>query len=66
MIKLAQDRVGGRELPALLKRYGMPDAEADAVSEELKEKSNALGQDLILVMIMNQSTVFEPLEELAK
>jgi hypothetical protein len=65
VMKLAQDKFTARQLPDVFKKYGMDPARADKLADEMLTKGEAIGGDIILMMVAHQKDVFAPIQELA-
>lgn len=66
VMQLAGDKETAKQIPDLLKKYGMPDARAIDVGARLEQKGIAIGQLVLLVMLAQEDEVFAPLKQLVE
>ncbi|MNS10808.1 hypothetical protein D3C72_423310 [compost metagenome] len=66
VMKLAGDKETHKQIPDLLKQYGMSDARATDVAARLEQKGVAIAQLVLLVMLAQEEEVFAPLKKLVE
>jgi hypothetical protein len=66
VMRLAGDKATAKQIPDLLKQYGMPEARATELSARLEQKGIAIAQLVLLVMLAQEDEVFAPLKKLVE
>ncbi|MFN3430601.1 MAG: hypothetical protein ACK46X_11680, partial [Candidatus Sericytochromatia bacterium] len=66
VMTLAGDKATAKQIPDLLKKYGMPEARAIDVGARLEQKGIAIAQVVLLVMLAQEDEVFAPLKQLVE